>query len=680
MICKQCGKEQAQGVKFCANCGAPMEGGQGAPEAVEKEPILTGKGKGSLVLLAMGAVVVIAAVVLLVKLLGGLGGGGAKPMVAFRNDDGELMFRGSLKEKAEAVEVENTGAYGVRFSDDGKWLYYQEGGSLYAVKTPVTAKSEPQRIARDADHFWLMDSGKVVIRDRDGDYQLYEGKDTVSLLDHEDGSVERLREDSESLYYSKADSKGRYTLYKKDIKKDAKATVVLEDYFELYSACDADVLVYAGKRDSETGTVDVYACKAGEKGAKLVENAQRVWVAADNKAEFYYTVTNEAQANLYDLVDDDMRDEDQATLRGEEPKEPDPADYEIMECGPVNDREGYYITEKGNRYTFDWDQEIYMDPLDAGWANVRERRAADREAMREVREKWEQAQRREEVRKTLKESSYGKTTVDLYLYSGKVSQTPVASGVRDWEMDIVKEGVLFYRKEKQRSLEKVARMSELDLYNAGYDIKSRADDGDSRDDTWYVYVGGKESELEVRDRAAMEGMYVLEGKEVVLDLYESDQRVLRAFSLQGAALEELGVLSHGDYRVFQRDGADADKSLYFYEREGSADFMCYTVGGQGRAQTVAGDVGGRAYLVEDGSIYVFTGHKDLAVVKKGEVQEVVDDVGYDVSFLDGGKLLYIGDNGDLMYYNGKKSIRLEKDVEWYVPSAVTLDYTSCQRD
>lgn len=693
MFCKQCGQEQAQGIKFCANCGAPMEdaqktGGDKAAVAVKtaaqapaagQEPILTGKGKG-IAVLAIGAVVVVIAAVLLIKLLGGLiGGGGAKPMVAFaRNDGSELLFRGNLKEKTDAVAVTDETVYDAQFSADGKQLYYRESAGLYVVKTPVTEKSKPQRIARDVSSFWLLETGKVAFRDADG-YQVYEGKDSYELLDSGDGDFSGFSRDGKSFYYRETDSQGRQTLYKKEVKKDAKAAKVVEDFYELYSSYDADVLVYAGKRNDD-GTVDVYSCKPGEKGAKLVGDVGNVWMGAEGSAQFYYTVARESEVTLYDLVDDDMLSQDQATLSGEEPVYPNSDDFDMIECGPAGDREAYYITPQGERITVEWDPDYYGDPMDVCWVDISRRYDEARALYAEANEKWQDAKRRESAREELKGETYGRTTYDLYDYNGKVSETPVVSGLGERNMNGAKDGVLIYRKEEQKSVGKVAKMSELSVYyqrDAIYDVRDRLeDDGVSRDNAWYVYVGGKESELDVRSDSSINGVYVLEGKEVVLDLYEKGEKSMRAYAIQGQALEELGELSSKNYRLAtaysnEYTEVKADQPLYFYEGESTTDFMSYAAGDQGQAKTVvenAEDV----CLLEDGSVYAMTGGYELSRVKNGDAEEVLDDVGsvYKVTFLGGGKLLYISDSNDLMYYNGKESVRLEKDVDWYISPPV----------
>lgn len=703
MICKNCGQEQADGIKFCANCGAAMEEPQEPvtvaepvvePQAeaasAESAPVLTGKGKGRVAVLAIGAVVAIAVVVLLVKLLGGLfGGSGAKPMVAFVNDRNEMQFRANLKEKTESVEVTDESVDTMQFSPDGKKLYYLERdssytGDLYMVKTPVTEKSKPERIARDIRGFDVLDTGKVLFWDDDS-YQVYEGKESYELVDREDVESRSLSEDEKSFYYIELDSSDRETLYKLDIKKGAKAQKLLEDAYEIYSDYDADVLIYAGKKNSDDGTVDVYSCKPGGKGTELVSDVKSVWLASGTKADFYYTKGNQSEVTLYDLVDDDMLAEDQATLSGEEPMYPDSDDYYFYSGDYIEDGNVVrYVTRSGEERTVPYDPSV-SDAYNVAYDDADRRYNEAYDAYWEASEKWNAAQNREEVREALKAETYGQTTYDLYHYNGKVSDTPMVSGVASLRSAGMEDGILIYKKAEQESVGKVIKMSETSRYDAYYDVWNKASSGSgSSDDTWYVNVGGAESELDVKSGTSISDMYVLDGKEVVLDLYEGSEDVLKVFAVKGKGLEELGELASKNYSVAgynYRKDADKEKAktLYFYDGVKSdrddADLMSYTVGGKAKAQTVVENVES-VYLLEDGTMYARTDDKELSVVKKGDAKEILDDLNeYNggISFMKGGKILYINDKGDLKYYNGKESVRLEKNVNWYVmPDDVEL--------
>lgn len=705
MICKNCGQEQADGIKFCANCGAPM----GEPQepvtaaepvveqpaveqpaeavSAESAPVLTGKGKGRIAVLAIGAVVAIAVVVLLIKLLGGLfGGSSVKPMVAFVNDDNELQFRANLKEKTESVEVTDESTSSITFSPDGKKLYYLEDKNLYMVKTPVTEKSKPERIARNVEEFEVMETGKVLFCDDDS-YQVYEGKESYDLLDRKDVDYAEPSEDGKSFYYVELDSSDRATLYKLDIKKGAKAQKLLEDAYMLYSDPDADVLVYAGKENSDDGTVDVYSCKPGGKGTELVSDVMGLQMASGTKADFYYIKGNKSEVTLYDLVDDDMLAEDQATLSGEEPKYPDNDDYyfsDYIEEGNVV----RYVTRSGEERTVAYDPMGYYSAYSVAYDDADRRYNEAYNAYYDAYKQWDAARDREEAREELKAETYGKTTYDLYHYNGKASETPVVNGVTDLRNEGIEDGILIYKKTEQKSAGKVIKMSDVELYRATYDVRDAADYGDDSgsDDTWYVNVGGAESELDVKSGTSIRNMYVLDGKEVVLDLYEGDENVLKAFAVKGKGLEELGELASENYSVagynYRKDtDKEKGKTLYFYDGVKSgrrdADFMSYTAGDKGKAKTVVEDAE-IVWMLEDGSVYVRTDKTELSVVKKGDAKEIVDDLNEypRVTFLKGGKFLYINDAKELMYYNGKESVRLEKDVKRFVTTDAALDYIS----
>lgn len=709
MFCRHCGQEQEAGVKFCANCGAALEepaevtpvaevAETPAAEAVEapaaevaeapvaeaaSAPILTGKGNGLIAALAIGAVALIAVVALLFVLVGSLFGG-SQTMVAFVDESGELQFRPSLKEDADAVEVTDGYVGSVAFSADGKEFYYTENNALYAVKTPVTKKSKPQRIKRDVSSFKLLPTGKLLFWDYDGDCKVYDGKETYSLLDRDDGRQVGFSENWESLYYEKTDNKDRKTLYKVDVKKNAKAATVLEDYYQLYSDYNADVLVYVGKRDQAKETKDIYSCKPGGKGTELVSGVSGVWGVAKDKAEFYYMKANQAEAKLYDLVDDDMASADQATLSGVAPAYPDRYDYFFDDYEDLGTAVRYMARNGEERV-------VAYDPTEPG-ANAfsaarqdAESRYAEDDA---IYQEWQRAEERESLREYLKGVGYVTTSYDLYFYNGKDSDTPVASGVRDRISNGA--GVTIYRKAAEKNLDKVITMSELseygdsyyDNYDLGEQVRIRAEDGDSgSDNAWYVCVGGKESQLDLSSGANVNSMLVLEGKEAVLAIYDRENsKSLVAYAIKNGTLEELGEVAGDDYRTAgvgnpyaELDSRELSESdvLYFYDGRGeNVDFMEYRAGYGGKARTVMEDVvAGEVYRLEDGSVYAKTGSYELSRATKDGAEEIVDDVGdRTIFFLGNGKLLYVSDNDDLMYYDGKTSVRLERNVRGFVPS------------
>ncbi len=692
-------------------CPLPADG-SGADSSPVKR-----RGKAGLVVLGVGAVVVIAVVVLLVNVLGGLFSGGGKAMYAYRNDDGELMYLPDLKEKTTALELTDEADFSanVRFSPDGKSVYFTDADhTLYGITLSALKKGDkPERISRNVGSFFLLKDGRLLYTEYDSSesrLSLYEKGESFRLL--KGYSDYQFSEDQKTIYYTERDeTDDTLTLYKMALAKDAKEERLLKGATTIYTRYDAGTLVYgedergaygsyAASSDgsvSDNNTLTVYSCTPGGDKTKLIDDIYSITgVTVDGgKVSFHYYIQNVEERTLYDFVTDTNAGADASTLSGEAPVYPSWSDYSPRNYGIEADGTTVYYTDRsGAHYTIP--ASVIADILSgtdrtvsdlrtyelSSYANddARERYDADMEDYNTRRDTWNEAQTREYVRQSLKDTSYNQTSLSLYHYTGSDKNEPIATQISSGSrIASASDGIFLYRKV---SLEggKVADVADLDY--AG-EVRSLLSEGAGGDD-WYQNVGGKESVIDLDDVSGIYSIYVLNGKEVVLDVYDEDGvNMLQAFSLGKEALTFTSTIIDDDFTGPYWGQSSGKDVLYLFtdpadDSSGTVgDFSVYR---DGKLETIAKEVYGALILDESGATYVVADldsrsySAELALLKDGKTTTISDEVSGDFIFLDDTQLLYLSD-GDLMLWDGKQERRIARDVEEFWAS-VSEEYTS----
>lgn len=659
----------------------------GAATAVADPP--KRRGRAGLVVLGAGAVVVILAAVLLIKLLSGLGGGG-KAAFAYLNEDGELMYLADLKEKTQALELtdEADGSKtNVRFSPDGKTVYFTDSDrSLYQIAVSELKKGgRPQRISRDVGGFFLLDDGRLLYSEFNGESKLslYDGKESFRLI--RDYNEYRISQDQKALYYTQLDEMdGTLSLYKMPLTKDAQEERLLKGADSILTDYDADLLVYTSiETSSDSGNNEtIYSCTPGGDKTKLVSDVYSYSVTGvkseGGKADFYYYVQDVEKRTLYDFVTDAKASSDASTLSGEKPVNPSWYDYFYRYGIDREQGVGYYEDSQGNRYDFDVsslltdgktpDDLYYWDVRDLAEEEAHKRYDPVKEDYDTRIDAWNQAQDRERIRQSLKETPFEQTSYSLYHYTGEGKGDPIATALQSIAIasSAPFDGVFLYQKVDVKG-GKVADVADLSYAGEVRDLLGSGGDG-----PWYQNVGGKESELDLDGVSSIYGVYVLDGKEVVLNVSDEDGvNMLQSFSLGQDALTFTSTIVDDDFAGPYWGRSSGKDALYLFTDVTSdrnyntaGDFCVYQ---DGKLETVAQEVYGAYLLDESGATYVISDIDssyalELALLKDGKPASITDEMEGVPTFLDGGQVLYIAD-GDLMLWDGKESRRIARDVE-----------------
>ena len=183
-------------------------------------------------------------------------------------------------------------------------------------------------------------------------------------------------------------------------------------------------------------------------------------------------------------------------------------------------------------------------------------------------------------------------------------------------------------------------------------------------------MGGTESVLELDDETRISGLYILNGKEAVLELNEDSEYWLDAYSIGKTALTFANTVTDDEYSALElaTDAKGNDVLYYFTDTESEnygtlGDFNRYS---GGKAEVLAKEVYTVRILDEDGAIYAVTdvdrNGSELSLLQSDKPTVINDELdGNVLIFLDSKQLLYTAD-GDLYLWNGKEERRVAKDV------------------
>lgn len=617
--------------------GPPLPGGE-TPEVEERTPILgQKKNNAKPIILIAAAVVLVLLIVGAVKLIPAMLGGGAPEGVVY-TADGETMYLKKLSAKADPKMVEDESLHSVRFSEDGKYLYYlrtRDGSvSLYVSKVSALGKKEAEKISSDVEDYEPLKGGEAIFL-KDGDLRYFDGKDS-----------EKLAKDVEDFFlrdgyaYFETEDGTSTDLYRIKVKKGAEKEKLVSNYDEFYSDVSADVLVY-GKTDDD-GMTDLYTVKPGKDPEKILNDVEQVLdvIVDGSKVQVSYLTSNTEEVKLKDFVTDKKAEED---AKVQEPK------YEDFQTPDTNSFSGY---------TTDYD------------------------AYYEARDAWYEANRRNEIREELEDATHELTTYTLATYqNGKTKE--VAKNLSNHSLRYDTEsGMYFYQKLESASGPVMDIEDLTSSYSFEREIANMMDSG-NHEGTWYQNINGKESELKFdEDRVSISVVHVLGDSDVALRLMVDGSEEVRTYQVKKDQLAyQETLLDESTVQISQGSYQDKD-ALFFYEElsGGEGDLVCYT---GGKTITLAKGINS-AYMASDSKdCFVLTDlSNDVATLSqvKGEKKEkIADDVqASSITFLEDGKILYLSD-GDLFVWTGSKAEEIASDVDtFWAPNEMFLREYSAQ--
>lgn len=330
MICPNCGRELAEGTKFCGGCGTrvaqpvqqpvqqpaaqpvqftevvfeqPAQPVQ--PEVEAKKPPVLDTLKGLLKkipgkYLKLGgivAAVLVVAIVLVSVFAGGSGskGGNGQPDGALYLKDGELYYSdyskkepleitGNLLDDASSSTLSGYAyeiAATIHVTADGKTMFFMDKldyygtGTLY-YRSLTDFKQDAEKIASGVSRYTVSEDGKLVTYLKNGTLYQFDMKDEVKL--EKDVSTYRVSPDGKIIYYRNSD--GAWYVMKngedEKIGTDISIEHITDDYATVYYLSDGKLYKKTIGKDKEKLLSDVEEItEIGEDGtfyyAKLEE-------------------------------------------------------------------------------------------------------------------------------------------------------------------------------------------------------------------------------------------------------------------------------------------------------------------------------------------------------------------------------------------------------------------------
>lgn len=346
-FCLQCGAQLPSGAAFCGNCGARNEHTGVAPVTPKKDhaiknitlPKLQISRKGMIA--GLGAV----AAILVILLAAALFSGGSDTGIVYLKDGQLQHILASGKDEAHTLTERLAGKknmdaddlldlatdeiYGkVKLSVDGKKLFYPDrfDGDEYTLycQDLSNTKKDPVKIDSGlSGTYQINDKGTMVTYLKEQKLYQHDLKEKHKI----DSGVSHfyVSDDSSMLLYEKAEEKapagsGNKTPAKKAEKKrkydglslylktEKGDPVELEENIYRYAASDDLSLIYF------LIDYDLYMVKNGGEAEKVATDVMDIWLTGKNGC--YFTVQKEDTIVSWDLVEDDLQNQESERLQG----------------------------------------------------------------------------------------------------------------------------------------------------------------------------------------------------------------------------------------------------------------------------------------------------------------------------------------------------------------------------
>lgn len=711
--CTNCGKELADGSKFCDGCGAKQQerlicpncGAQNEPDntfchscgasvktvVAPTQPVPATKekkkrSKKAIIFSAIGVVVVAA---ILVPILLIFGGEEIENSFAFYLKDGNMYFS-DLAQGGEPVRITSnlvdedyayTEAdgfdYKTRISEDGKYIFFpdrfESGDDGYNLYYRELGNTEAASVKIDSDvrYYEINDNATIVTYRKGSERNLYQYKLA-------DGSKNKVGSEVYSYYVS----------------DDGKKVFYINSEDDLYFVTDGEKVKIAGEVSYIEHYTDdfttlyyikdkaLYKYANGEK-TKIVSDVSSVLNIYDS-GEIYYVTSREEEHCLMDYVEDDMAEADAAITVPDTPKYPTApirSDYDSYDEYSAA-REAYY--EEKQRITEEYYEAkaAYFDKLD-----------------------------RDELRDDLSGTTISQTKYSLWFYNGTKAELVTDEFFLgyNYEYHCASETpVIAYKQNKQSTISKSIKLSSVDSVT---EVKNQVDEGTSFEYEACVAVKGTAKTL-VGENATVTWFLVNDAGTMIYyadnvdngygdlyrvtvddgavgkpELYDSD---VNAYPSLCRYLDDSTLVYFKDYSY--EDGGDmyigkrmvdSDAFSGYWNGDNSGEFYYYSDYNYDKdygtlkfwdgkkSVSIADDVYG--FVIREGHVLYATDYNDnkenytLYIYDGKNSTKIADDV-YSFDVLPDGRVLYLYDystkyhEGELYEWNGGKAKKIDDDV------------------
>lgn len=324
VFCPNCGASMAAGDSFCENCGAKVE--PAAPQAAPKAPKAPGKKlnlnkKTMTIGIAAIAVILIAVIVISI-----IASANAVNNYALYIKDGEIFYTDMPKGEpmeitSKLVDSGSDSNYTlsemryylsnrVTLSKDGKKLFFPDKASVNSYGylneftlyyRDVTKKNgEATKIDSGMTSYLVNEKGSLVIYKKDGNLYEHNLKEKTKIAS--DVSSYRISENGKTvLYLVIEDNEEAGNLYLRKSGKDAEKV-----------ASDVTSIVYFSDNGKDFMYMkdDSLYSQSGTKDAVKVDGDVTDTFYVYEDGSFYYTKVEDAEIKCWDVISDDMQNDD----------------------------------------------------------------------------------------------------------------------------------------------------------------------------------------------------------------------------------------------------------------------------------------------------------------------------------------------------------------------------------
>lgn len=671
MICPRCGKELADGTRFCDGCGTqicetvfcPRCGEQNSADfsfcqrcgaALQGEPEKKKSGlpfrdllrNRAVVFGGIGVIAVVAVVLIVSLIAGGFGGGGNN--YAFYIKNGEINYTDFSKNGPMEISSRLGGGYGdsamsglansigpyVVLCSDGRTMFYPDrydGGSfsLYYRNIAKTGE-EPTRVDTGITAYYVTDKGDRVFYVKEGALYQHDLKERTRITSEvcnfavsSDGKTVLYRDEDGGLYlWSGADAKDKIAGGVDSISK--------------YSG-DLSVIYYM-----KDGSLYKFGKDGSEKIASDVFRLVRIY----DSGEAYYIKSVDEEIRLMDYVDDDKAAFDAGM------------EYPVSPTRPSAPRvySSYYYS---SREEYDEAVKKYGEEMDA-YTKAYEQYQED---IAEYREK----QDRDSIRSSLEYMAISRTAYTLYYYDGSDSAEVSDSLVSAYDVTSSTESAVLAVSVYERSEEMgKTRLSEI---TSPYELQNEVYAALYSDSRYVIVAGSGVTSFDQNEIygfvIANDGSSVMFLDDVSGDYSKADlyQISFKDGEVEKPALYDTdvstscyGVLSNGSLYYF-KDVRNNKGDLYIDRASVDYDVFCYRLD----------------YYEDTGTLYYLIdysperGNGTLKMYKGGSSTRIADDVS-DFVIVNGDNIFYLYDfstryyTGSVYLYKGREAEKIDDDV------------------
>ena len=607
----------------------------------------------------VGAVAVIAIIIAAAKLIGGMTGKVNEKAIVY-SKGGSLYYSANMDKEDSEIEFDDSkeGFGPVRLIDNGNSAVYIDlrKDELKLVNLSKLKKDSSKNsnyiteIDKNVDDFSVFAKDEIYYITDDGDFFLYNGKESVEIDDEVEGLNGKL---------------GKKMTYYKEGKGETSDLYVFDPKKKTSDRLKKNVVIESNCLDKVYVLDDGAFISIDEKGKekKLAEDVSSIIDFDEDSEVVYFTREETKKAKGIDFVEDDITDE--------EPKEPEQKDY-LTETTPevalseydyaayvadpaayLNSYNMYEDEDMGMKYTYGNDfNRVYTDGAkwyvyddDTYWDDYYDYKSE----LYDYEDAVEMLEELEDIKiETVKS--------DLYILKGG-KETLIRENVGGITAEASKELVFFYEKEEKDSGK--IKLSELSYAD---EIEYLIDSDYEDEDADYLYQVGTSKSQKFKDTPYIvtpdyDGDEIVVATETDEDSYTSFKLV--SYKVSGSELKEVEVLSKDAFYGRWRDGA-----YYFMsDVDLDDDTAKLNVYKDGKTEEIAKKVSCNGITVTEKDTIVSLSDNDLVVFdKKGDKNKIDKDVD-SVKVVNSDRFVYVSDE-DLYVYTGKEdSRRIAKNID-----------------